>query len=194
MATGTGNLPNQNMDFVPLATLPAADLDKLVDNIEALADGTGIGDGAVTNAKLDTTAGEPGGKWKAYTPTLTGAVTNPTLGSSTVTGRYTQVGKTVICHVLYTIVTGGAFNAGSGLYRFSLPVAANTTAPAAYDGIGVIFDSGTEFMVAIAKMASAGTQVELSKAKDGLNLSNNTPIATWANGDYVRFTITYEAA
>ena len=51
MATGTGNLPNQNMDFVPLATLPASDLDKLVENIESLADGSGIGDGAVTDAK-----------------------------------------------------------------------------------------------------------------------------------------------
>jgi hypothetical protein len=55
MATGTGNLPNQNMDFVPLATLPAADLDKLVDNIESLADGTGIGDGAITADKIDWT-------------------------------------------------------------------------------------------------------------------------------------------
>jgi hypothetical protein len=51
MSTGTGNLPNQNMDFVPLATLPAADLDKLVDNIESLADGSGIGDGAITSIK-----------------------------------------------------------------------------------------------------------------------------------------------
>lgn len=51
MAAGTGNLPNQNMDFVPLATLPASDLDKLVENIESLADGSGIGDGAVTPAK-----------------------------------------------------------------------------------------------------------------------------------------------
>ena len=52
MSAGTGNLPNQNMDFVTLATLPAADLDKLVDNIEALADGTGIGDGSVVTANI----------------------------------------------------------------------------------------------------------------------------------------------
>lgn len=52
MATGTGNLPNQNMDFVPLAELPASDLDKLVENIESLADGSGIGDGAIPAGKL----------------------------------------------------------------------------------------------------------------------------------------------
>lgn len=53
MATGTGNLPNQNMDFVPLATLPAADLDKLVDNIESLATGTGLGDGSIPTVALE---------------------------------------------------------------------------------------------------------------------------------------------
>ena len=59
MATGTGNLPNQNMDFVPLATLPAADLDKLVANIESLADGTGIGDGSVGATAIDMTTAAP---------------------------------------------------------------------------------------------------------------------------------------
>lgn len=37
-------LPNPGMDFTPFDTLPAASLDDLVENIEALADGTAISD------------------------------------------------------------------------------------------------------------------------------------------------------
>ena len=131
MATGTGNLPNQNMDFVPLATLPAADLDKLVDNIEALATGSGIGDGsistaaladgAITNAKLDTTAGEPGGAWTTWTPTY-GASGSLTYTSVT-TGyaKYLQIGKTIFFNLYATGTTGGT---ASNSITFTLPVAA----------------------------------------------------------------------
>lgn len=35
-------LPNPGMDFTPFDTLPAADLDKIVENIEALADGSAL--------------------------------------------------------------------------------------------------------------------------------------------------------
>lgn len=54
MATGTGNLPNQDMSFSPFAILTAEEMNDLVENIESLADGSGVGDGAVTNAKLAT--------------------------------------------------------------------------------------------------------------------------------------------
>lgn len=83
MATGTGNLPNQNMDFVPLATLPAADLDKLVDNIEALATGTGIGDGSVVTAAIKDANVTPA-KWtnpycaRAYLGTTQSNITDNT--------------------------------------------------------------------------------------------------------------------
>ena len=66
MATGTGNLPNPSMSFSPFAILTAEQMNNLVSNINSLATGTGIGDasvntaaiadGAVTNAKISTTA------------------------------------------------------------------------------------------------------------------------------------------
>lgn len=55
MAIGTGNLPNQNMVFTPFDILTAEEQNKLVENIEALADGTGLGDGSVTADKLADT-------------------------------------------------------------------------------------------------------------------------------------------
>lgn len=63
MATGTGNLPHPSMAFTPFDILTADEMNDLVDNIESLATGSGIGDGAigtsdladdaVTSAKLD---------------------------------------------------------------------------------------------------------------------------------------------
>lgn len=55
MATGTGNLPNQSMSFSPFAILTAEEMNDIVENIESLADGSGIGDGAVTADKIDPT-------------------------------------------------------------------------------------------------------------------------------------------
>jgi len=47
MATGTGNLPNPAMSFSPFAILTAEEVNNLVENIESLATGTGIGDSSV---------------------------------------------------------------------------------------------------------------------------------------------------
>lgn len=52
MATGTGNLPNPTMSFSPFAILTAEEMNDLVENIESVADGTGIGDSAVTGMKI----------------------------------------------------------------------------------------------------------------------------------------------
>lgn len=83
-----------------------------------------LASGSVTNAKLSTTSGEPGGAWTSWSPTFTGF----TIGNGTVTARYTLIGKTVHArfHILYgstTQITGdfgisnpvtAAANAGTG--------------------------------------------------------------------------------
>lgn len=53
MATGTGNLPFPGKDYVPFDILTAEELDQDVANIESLATGTGIGDGAIPRDKID---------------------------------------------------------------------------------------------------------------------------------------------
>lgn len=47
------SLPNPSMDFTPFDVLPAASLDDMVENIEALAAGTGLNDAVITPNKLD---------------------------------------------------------------------------------------------------------------------------------------------
>ena len=61
--------------------------------------------------------------WQNYTPAWTASVTNPTLGNSTVTGRYVSVGSLIIGEIR---VTGGTigFVRGSGTYFLSLPTLA----------------------------------------------------------------------
>lgn len=53
MATGTGNLPYPGKSYTPFDILTAEELNEDVANIESLATGTGIGDGAVTSDKID---------------------------------------------------------------------------------------------------------------------------------------------
>lgn len=45
-------LPYPDMEFTAFDQLPASDLNKLVDNIESLSDGSGIEDGSITTNKL----------------------------------------------------------------------------------------------------------------------------------------------
>lgn len=52
MATGTGNLPNPGMSFSPFAILTAEEMNDIVANIESLATGAGIGDGAIATADI----------------------------------------------------------------------------------------------------------------------------------------------
>ena len=48
-------LPNPGMDAVPFTPLTAEFLDDIIENIESLSSGTGIGDGSIAASKLDST-------------------------------------------------------------------------------------------------------------------------------------------
>lgn len=50
------SLPNPGMAFTPFDPLPASELNDMVENIEALADGTGADNNSVTASKLATNA------------------------------------------------------------------------------------------------------------------------------------------
>lgn len=52
MASGTGNLPYPGKVYNPFDVLTAEELNEDVENIESLADGSGIGDGAIPTAAI----------------------------------------------------------------------------------------------------------------------------------------------
>jgi len=47
------SLPNPSMNFTPFDPLPASDLNDIVENVEALAAGTGLDDSSIVKAKLE---------------------------------------------------------------------------------------------------------------------------------------------
>jgi hypothetical protein len=58
--------------------------------------------------------------WTPYTPALGATSTNPTLGNSTLLGRYQMLGPKT-CAVRLQFLTGSTFSAGSGYYAWGLP-------------------------------------------------------------------------
>ena len=89
----------------------------------------------LTAAKLQ----EIGAAWESFTPALTAATTNPTLGTGGSTaGRYGRIQKVVVGIGLVSFGTAGTA-AGSGLYYVSLPITARFAGEVigdwqAYDG------------------------------------------------------------
>lgn len=60
--------------------------------------------------------------WTTYTPVLYGSTTNPVLGNGSITGRYVNIGATIIGEIRVIAGTVG-FSRGSGTYSVSLPTA-----------------------------------------------------------------------
>jgi hypothetical protein len=124
----------------------------------------------------------------AYTPTVTGSGSNPTIGNSSLTGEYERDGH--FCIARLSLVIGSSFAPGSGTYSFSLPLA-----PYAHTldifGKAIVTDSGTGFKEGVAVIASGSSVVTLTVG-DGVvnNVGAGIPI-TWATGDVIRFEIRY---
>ncbi len=178
-------LPNPGMSFTPFDPLAASELNDLVENDQALSNGTGF----------DTT--NSGWAWTSYTPTWTGSSSNPTLGTSTLQGYYRQNGKTVELNVQLIMNTG--FTVGSGQYRFALPVAANTSHIATgtfFMCSGYLLDTSASepgFISGAKLITSTTMEVQGGKAGGFGAVASAFPFA-WNNGDVITFGATYEAA
>lgn len=155
--------------------------------------GSGTG---VSNAGLDTTAGELGGAWKSWTPTLSGI----TQVSGTIERAvYTQIGKTVHAYFEYTYKTGDTMGNGT----ISLPVTAVTDVTAARLHIGqaVFHDaSGNQYTGAV-RLESTTTARPFAHNNSGaytyLSAINNATIpfgGAWLNNDKLLMYFSYEAA
>lgn len=158
--------------------------------------GTKLADGGITNAKLSTSAGEVGGAWLSFTPTLG----NFTLGSGTKTGVYTKQGTTIRGEIQITFGTSMAFGTGMTV---DLPVTAATryANSGSYVPIGsiIFFDNTTALysgkLVLIGSSTTAQVRYDVAS---GTNLvltstSASTPM-TLATGDTINIQFQYEAA
>lgn len=116
------------------------------------------------------------GTWQSFTP----AWSNLTLGNGTSTGRYVRIGNTV--HAYYSLTFGSTTVVTGGLY-VALPIAALNPGC----GSGTLFDSSAPANAIVTCaggdwLVTAGGRV------------NATVPWTWAVNDYIRLTVTYEAA
>lgn len=176
--------------------------DELAEVLEVTHNDSGtLKDEAVTPEKLITGTGTSWA-WQSWTPALT-ASTNPTLGTNSVAeGRYTQIGKTVICQIDIKFGTSGT-NAGSGTYYISLPVAAKT-AISGYQVMPIGFlralDASAGYGAVFFPELETSTTAQLvyyqgiGGTGPASGVAHNNPWA-WSTSDIVcAGTITYEAA
>lgn len=157
----------------------------------------------VGNGISATTFGQPAfdelvalaGAWTAYTPALTAATTNPTLGTGAAQiGRYTQVGKFVIGYFQINFGSAGTA-AGTGSYFISVPVAMANNA---------VFPIGRFNAVNGANAASADLYFQTSTTLSPIYhatwpTGTLTPVAAaapwaWGTGNTLRGSFCYEAA
>lgn len=185
MATNTPKLnlikPTEISDFV--------DVDQLNTNMDII-------DGKLGPITEDA--------WTAFVPVFTtaggGAPTVGTGGNANLSGRFKQIGKTVIAQYFLRFGNVGP-NSGVGNWELSLPVAAKL-APASMNtsvlATGYLEDAGVVGYYLIgAILTAAGAKVTplVPSATLGQTRSVQSAIPfAWGADDYCTFTITYEAA
>jgi hypothetical protein len=135
-------------------------------------------------------------EWAGAYTTFTGVSAGGwTLGNGTAAGRYLQIGKMV--HMTMTIELGSTSSI-SGAMFISFPVTANTAANGSYLGnvraldTGVIAYSGFALQNSGDNFFCSLSQVNSTFASESFYTSTNP--FTWATGDRVYVSLTYEAA
>lgn len=132
-------------------------------------------------------------QYHEYTPTLTAATTNPTLGTGGTARAVAWItGQQVT--VWFEIVFGTSPTAGSGFYIVGLPVDVYPVAdivPLTAIGVGKLRDSNTtNEKRAIFSLNGDRAKFQIHNAADDTIVTNAVPW-TWAAGDSMSGTVTY---
>jgi hypothetical protein len=147
---------------------------------------------SVGNADLLTTAGDIGGAWKAWTPTLA----NWTVGANAVDAKYTQIGKTVHFRLYWKFGAGAAVGTSP---TFSLPVTAVTypgSGGQAQIATGTCLDSTVSPYSLVGMWASTTTALIMhipATSSVPTTVTASVP-GTWSSNDEIYLQGTYEAA
>jgi len=137
-----------------------------------------------TQTQVDSKLGESG--WTSWTPVFS----QPgVISGGTINAAYTQIGKTVIARCDYTFTNVGI----SGAITCNLPVAAKSAGTYTVGSFNFL-DNGTNFYNGVCRLASATSILSFFNGGTVGNTLGNSPTFAAAVGDYINFTITYEAA
>jgi len=160
--------------------------------------GTKLADNSITNAKLATGAGEAGGAWTSWTPTLSGRFNN---SKWTKTCTYTKVSRTVFFKMLLVANAATPMDGGTAEAIFTLPVTSINYVETAMPIISTqtrILDAGTAVFYGTTEWIDTTTaQIRLVNAAG----TYTTPTAitsavpmTWASTDQIFVFGFYEAS
>lgn len=153
----------------------------------------------IVDTWVDAVQGNVGDGWSTYALSITASTTNPTQGNSTYGARYRRINDHTVA-VDIRVIVGSTFTAGSGVYMFSVPVAAADASGYGALGPAYILDNGTAEYIGVCRFNSGGLVMHLNK-QDGTTtsghvinstfLQHNVPV-TPATGDEWRLSMTYE--
>ena len=150
-----------------------------------------INDHLADHVELAARHNEFEGAWSTYTPVLTAATTNPTLGTGSFQGgRYTRIGRTIIGWAYIAFGNSGTA-AGSGEYRVSLPVTSNVwQSNNIVIGNGYLYDSGVNTLQTVTAVVNAAGHFIMFK--DGaFQITHAAPWA-WGASDHMSIQFMYE--
>ena len=148
----------------------------------------------INNAGLITGTGTSLGAWTAYTPTLGG--TGWAIGNGTAIARYCVIGKTV--HVMCEVTMGSTTTFGSAALRITLPSGYGFASNSRFVCSGLARDVSASKYYAVLGEVISTTEVafysHVASTTGELTGVISTAPYTWASTDYIRFSMTYEAA
>ena len=185
-------MPKQISDLTLLATPDSPDLIILRDVSASVDKKTTVGGlaaavatkppSSLTNAMFSGAAGEVGGAWQTYTPTLGGF----TLGNGTMVAKYWRIGKTYLVKVS---VTSGSTSATTNPIVISSPVASTSYISSEPVGVGryrsfhgpVVWNDANSVTLRWYSVTGSGIaeSVITSSSPDVLGGAGQTWFATW---------------
>jgi hypothetical protein len=115
-------------------------------------------------------------------------------GSSAYGAEYKRLGKLALVTFRVDINTGGGFAAGSGSWRFLLPVTASAASVLRATGAAWINDSGTAVLTAVCRLVTT-THAEIYVAGvTGAALGAAGPGTAWGTNDSLQASILVHTA
>lgn len=138
------------------------------------------------------------GDWIAYTAAWTSTGTPPVAGNGVFSGRWTRIGRTI--HLQLYVIFGNTSNAGSGEWRFSLPVAAAALGSGTRGWAGSAWgvNPGTAYWPGTVVVEGGASVLSIigptsADGSTGARWGATVPY-TWSNAHYLNMSVTYEAA
>ncbi|MEU8379786.1 hypothetical protein [Streptosporangium sp. NPDC048865] len=129
------------------------------------------------------------GAWTSYTPTWTGATTNPSLGNGTLVAAYKRSDQSKSVYVRLRLVAGTTTTYGTGAWLFSLP---SGLPPAAIQSLGgFLLDNSTVNRYAVSAYLTAANGIERIAYNGTTGLTGLAPF-TWAVSDSLMLSGVYE--